>query len=603
MRIQPVPRPPVDNYTPESVALTSVEEEALAAINQEISVVRDTRGQVLPGRRAMAAYATLQDDNRHCRATSIPFHNDREACEVFQAETDVVTGEAALRISLHDQPQYQLRWPFAPLGLDTDSPVYGGSAQAARMDVAAYLQSILLETLDLSPTQFSQHRVVLVIPDLMRRATVVEWMTILIDELGFGSVVMQHSSVCATYGASFNMACVVDLGHHSCSVACVNEGLSLVPSRIMLPLGSDTIERVLLRELHFSGLPFEPIIDLANPYHRDALRLLKERHATLDLDNSKRQTVTLALRSPNEATTTFSIVIDKAISRSALVLFFPALWHGLSDSVQVGRTDRMVHHSDHLYEDNKETFLAVYRQRAATAAASKRSKSSATPTNVAPATSTSTSTPAAPLTTTTPATPNSAGGASRAKKAKLKRSTSTLSVQPSTTASPLTVVSSNNNSRAQTPVAMGEDGPNYNGDTSAGAGEPDPDDAEDDAMLSDEMRGIHQAVIDSILTCEAHSLKQQLFKTIVVIGAGARLAHIGPYLQQQIVRNIPPFYSKLVEEVAVLERPKDIEPDMLAWKGGAILAALPVAKELWVTKTDWEREGVRTVRERFPFDW
>ena len=68
--------------------------------------------------------------------------------------------------------------------------------------------------------------------------------------------------------------------------------------------------------------------------------------------------------------------------------------------------------------------------------------------------------------------------------------------------------------------------------------------------------GLHQAVINSILSCETNATKQQLFKTIILTGGGAAMKGLGAMLQQQIIRNIPYLWSKLIEEVAVIERPK-----------------------------------------------
>lgn len=39
------------------------------------------------------------------------------------------------------------------------------------------------------------------------------------------------------------------------------------------------------------------------------------------------------------------------------------------------------------------------------------------------------------------------------------------------------------------------------------------------------------------------------------------------------------------------------------WKGAAILACLESAGELWISKDEWLRFGIKLIRERGPFLW
>lgn len=42
---------------------------------------------------------------------------------------------------------------------------------------------------------------------------------------------------------------------------------------------------------------------------------------------------------------------------------------------------------------------------------------------------------------------------------------------------------------------------------------------------------------------------------------------------------------------------------MIAWKGASILSCLETAHELWISRAEWEKYGVRILRERAPFTW
>lgn len=42
---------------------------------------------------------------------------------------------------------------------------------------------------------------------------------------------------------------------------------------------------------------------------------------------------------------------------------------------------------------------------------------------------------------------------------------------------------------------------------------------------------------------------------------------------------------------------------MTAWKGAAIMSCLESAQELWIQNTEWEKIGVKILREKAPFIW
>ncbi|KAK2507879.1 hypothetical protein MC885_017038 [Smutsia gigantea] len=48
---------------------------------------------------------------------------------------------------------------------------------------------------------------------------------------------------------------------------------------------------------------------------------------------------------------------------------------------------------------------------------------------------------------------------------------------------------------------------------------------------------------------------------------------------------------------------QDMDPRLIAWKGGAVLACLDTTQELWIYQREWQRFGVRMLRERAAFVW
>lgn len=49
--------------------------------------------------------------------------------------------------------------------------------------------------------------------------------------------------------------------------------------------------------------------------------------------------------------------------------------------------------------------------------------------------------------------------------------------------------------------------------------------------------------------------------------------------------------------------PQEMDPRIVAWKGGAVLSILDSAQELWVTEQEWNIIGVRALREKSLFVW
>lgn len=51
-------------------------------------------------------------------------------------------------------------------------------------------------------------------------------------------------------------------------------------------------------------------------------------------------------------------------------------------------------------------------------------------------------------------------------------------------------------------------------------------------------------------------------------------------------------------EVSVIPPPRNMDPDILAWKGLAVQAQLDSMQELWVRKADWDTLGYRALKEK-----
>jgi actin-related protein 8 len=62
-------------------------------------------------------------------------------------------------------------------------------------------------------------------------------------------------------------------------------------------------------------------------------------------------------------------------------------------------------------------------------------------------------------------------------------------------------------------------------------------------------------------------------------------------------------HALLAEQLDIITTPKEMDPQMTAWKGAAIMSCLESAQELWIYPVEWEKLGVKILRERAPFMW
>ncbi len=68
----------------------------------------------------------------------------------------------------------------------------------------------------------------------------------------------------------------------------------------------------------------------------------------------------------------------------------------------------------------------------------------------------------------------------------------------------------------------------------------------------------------------------------------------------------PKSYSRVTDcslKCFVIIPAQDLDSRVVAWKGGAVLACLDTTQELWIHQREWQRFGVRMLRERAGFVW
>lgn len=122
-------------------------------------------------------------------------------------------------------------------------------------------------------------------------------------------------------------------------------------------------------------------------------------------------------------------------------------------------------------------------------------------------------------------------------------------------------------------------------------------------LVSEKSLGLDQAILHSISCCPTEETKRKMYSSVLLIGGGFMFNGAQSALQSRLQAKLPASHRKLVDQVEVIARPKEMDPRTICWKGGAVLSILDSAQELWISQREWISIGVRVLRERSPFIW
>lgn len=53
-----------------------------------------------------------------------------------------------------------------------------------------------------------------------------------------------------------------------------------------------------------------------------------------------------------------------------------------------------------------------------------------------------------------------------------------------------------------------------------------------------------------------------------------------------------------IDRVEVLPAPRELDSEVIVWKGATVIAKLDCAKDMWIGNEEWEEMGSRCLRER-----
>lgn len=122
-----------------------------------------------------------------------------------------------------------------------------------------------------------------------------------------------------------------------------------------------------------------------------------------------------------------------------------------------------------------------------------------------------------------------------------------------------------------------------------------------DSSGTEKLFSLEQAILTSIDRCQSDEMKRKMYSSILIVGGGAKFKSIGKWLHSRLTLQIPVAYRP--EQIEIITRAKDMDPCMTAWKGAALMTCLEGSNELWIQQAEWNKHGVKILREKCPFIW
>ncbi|OQR71989.1 actin-related protein 8-like [Tropilaelaps mercedesae] len=193
------------------------------------------------------------------------------------SDTEKLFGEDALRV--RPDAEFDLFWPMRRGRLNLHKGV-GGSLSAVLHDLKDIWEWAIREHLGTDPAGKSA---ILIIPDVYVAEHVKRTVEMLFTELGFQRLFLHVESVCAAFGAGMASACVVDIGEQKTLITCVDDGISLKQTRLLMEFGGADLTQ-LMRHLLKDKMPWNDARP-SSVYDSRLLDRIKQSFCHLNLDH------------------------------------------------------------------------------------------------------------------------------------------------------------------------------------------------------------------------------------------------------------------------------------------------------------------------------
>jgi actin-related protein 8 len=120
---------------------------------------------------------------------------------------------------------------------------------------------------------------------------------------------------------------VVDIGAQTTSIACIDEGVQLVDSRVTINIGGDDITRTFASFLTDNSFPYHAL-DLSRPYDWRLVEELKEKWCTMNEAEISVQVYDFFVRAPHQHTYKYQCKVYDEVFLAPLCLVYPNILKG-----------------------------------------------------------------------------------------------------------------------------------------------------------------------------------------------------------------------------------------------------------------------------------
>ncbi|ORE03467.1 actin-like ATPase domain-containing protein [Rhizopus microsporus var. microsporus] len=458
---------PVD--TEQDTELTEKQEEALNEIKSELKWrMKNAKRRAVPN-----AEGQVVGFNTNAPRETILDHNDPYKVEWTDVENsnrpEYFIGEKAIHFPVSEDSEYRIFYPWRHGSLNEADY---SSLNAVLGDLEAIWANVIQSELEIEKSDFKNYNIVLVVPDLFNRSYLCELVTMLLTHMKFKAVIVQQESACATYGAGLSTAVVVDIGAQRTNIACVEDGVCQVDSRMSIAMGGDDVTKTFASFLRVNKFPYTDI-NLALPFDWRLAEELKEKWCTMNEAEVSIQVYDFFVRTPFQQTTKYQCKVYEEVFLAPLCLVY----------------------TDILQPKTKKTVEWASK-------------------NVT-------------------------------------------------------------------------------------------DDVTEDSNVSSIVKNlmdpypIDTAIAESIYAASNGSEEKlkRYFSSIILVGGGGKIVNFSKVLEDRILSTVIAQQS-FIERVEVLPAPRELDPEVIVWKGATVMSKLDSAKEMWIGTKEWEEVGARCLKDR-----
>ncbi|GAB7355582.1 hypothetical protein MBLNU459_g6051t1 [Dothideomycetes sp. NU459] len=540
---------------------------------------RNNKRRVLPNSRELVV-----NWNTRNPPEKISEHNDPMRIDWTEIPADApeyMTGHDVLRIPEKSKPRYRLSWPLKYGWLNESE--YETKNQLYR-DFFLIIEEAIKKQLNIPRRKdWAQYSCVFVIPDLYEKVFVASILRELLVDFGFQRICFIQESLAATFGAGYSISCIVDVGAQKTSICCVDEGMCMENSRINLKFGGEDVTETFIKMMLYDHLNYSDM-NLLRRHDYLLAEELKQKFCTLEDAHISVQLYEFHLRAPGQDTRKYQFKTYDEVMLAPMGFFRPTIF----DHSQKFKGRRsIVDRSTDLYDGMPNDPMSLAQlQVLKYASENVPSAVSAPPASANPKAA------ASPAVLATPSKPSHLD--------RLNHLNDDMDGTPRS--SPAGSPAPEDGATPQPGGGGGGGGGGGEGTTAAIPGSngviegPQPDTENIVPIMP-----LDAAIIASIHEGARGDDKKMrdFFGGIMIIGGGSKTYNFSVYLEQRL-RMLQPNFGK---EILVGPPPRELDPQVLVWKGGSVFGKLRGTNDSWIGQLEFDRLGARILNYKCMWAW